>query len=182
MGELAGGPSQARPSAPSGCRPSTVMALTRYSLHPPRGWPGGAGGGDGTGTGLGADLVSALLFLPPLLKLGSQGPATRRAALLQLLPQLLQLGPLPAVRVGVSRAGSQTAGRGRRQALPGAPGCLLAQPLLLLGHLAVEPPPLLLQGPLLLLQVLLEAAGRQASSGERLGQGRLLMSQWRQVS
>lgn len=83
---------------------------------------------------------------------------------------------------GVSRAGSQTAGRGRRQALPGAPGCLLAQPLLLLGHLAVEPPPLLLQGPLLLLQVLLEAAGRQASSGERLGQGRLLMSQWRRVS
>lgn len=36
-----------------------------------------------------------------------------------------------------------------------APGCLLAQSLLLLSHLSVEPSPLLLQGPLFLLQVLL---------------------------
>lgn len=40
-----------------------------------------------------------------------------------------------------------------------APGCLLAQSLPLLGHLAVQPLPLLLQRPLLLLQVLLEPAG-----------------------
>lgn len=47
-----------------------------------------------------------------------------------------------------------------------APGCLLVQPLLLLGHLAVEPLPKLLQGPLLLLQLLLEAAdGAQAGAG-----------------
>lgn len=51
--------------------------------------------------------------------------------------------------------------------LPVAPGCLLAQPLLFLGHLAVEPPSLLLQGPLLLLHVLLEAEG-----GESLSRGR----------
>lgn len=37
-----------------------------------------------------------------------------------------------------------------------APGCLLAQSLLLFSHLTVESPPLLLQGPLLLLQVLLK--------------------------
>ena len=48
--------------------------------------------------------------------------------------------------------------------LPVAPGCLLAQPLLFLGHLAVEPPSLLLQGPLLLLHVLLEAEGRESLS------------------
>lgn len=40
------------------------------------------------------------------------------------------------------------------------PGCLLAQSLLLLSHLVVEPPPLLLQGPLFLLQVLLKPAGQ----------------------
>lgn len=51
--------------------------------------------------------------------------------------------------------------------LPVAPGCLLAQPLLFLGHLAVEPPSLLLQGPLLLLHVLLEAEGRESLSGGR---------------
>lgn len=41
-----------------------------------------------------------------------------------------------------------------------APGCLLAQSLLLLGHLIVESPPLLLQCPLFLLQVLLKPAGQ----------------------
>lgn len=57
--------------------------------------------------------------------------------------------------------------RGRVGRVPGrghvapwaAPGCLLAQSLPLLGHLAVQPLPLLLQRPLLLLQVLLEPAG-----------------------
>lgn len=46
-----------------------------------------------------------------------------------------------------------------RSQCPHAPGCLLAQPLPFLGHLAVQPPSLLLQGSLLLLQVLLKPAG-----------------------
>lgn len=45
-----------------------------------------------------AHLVPALLFLSPLLKLGPEGPALGSAALLQLLPQLLQLCPLPGGR------------------------------------------------------------------------------------
>lgn len=40
------------------------------------------------------------------------------------------------------------------------PGCLLAQSLLLFGHLIEEPPPLLFQGSMLLFQVLLKPAGR----------------------
>ena len=48
-------------------------------------------------------------------------------------------------------------GLGRARPRPAVPGGLLAQPLLLLRNLVVKPPPLLLQGPLLLLQVLLEA-------------------------
>jgi len=44
-----------------------------------------------------------------------------------------------------------------------SPGRLLAEPLLLLGHLGVEPAPLLLQRLLLLLQLLLAPAGTAAS-------------------
>lgn len=106
--------------------------------------------------------MPALLLLSALLELGPESPALSRTALLQLPPQLLQLRPLP---VGRDRS-ARPAGRPGEGAAGGpprvAPGCLLAQPLLLLGHLAVEPPPLLLQSPLLLLHVLLEAAGPRA--------------------
>lgn len=117
-----------------------------------------------------ADLVPALLLPFPLLKLGPQGPGAGRAAVLQLLLQLFQLHPLPAGPAEVSsgegqrwrtqegwgqglqanRVGAAGGGAGG-QPLQAAPGCLLAQPLLLLSHLAVKPQPKLLQGSLLLL-------------------------------
>ena len=66
------------------------------------------------------------------------------------------------------------AGLGRARPRPAVPGGLLAQPLLLLRNLVVKPPPLLLQGPLLLLQVLLEAVdtGLIGRGGERGGHRR----------
>lgn len=74
------------------------------------------------------------------------------------------------------------AGMGRARPHPAVPGGLLAKPLLLLRNLVVEPPPLLLQGPLLLLQVLLEAVdtgligrgggwGRHRSTSHHRGPG-----------
>lgn len=88
---------QARAGAPGGCpgagpggAPDTVPPSPAWA--PP--WAGTV-----------ADLVPALLLLSPFLKLGPQGAAARRAAVLQLLPQLLQLPPLPAGPAEVSAWG-----------------------------------------------------------------------------
>lgn len=75
--------------------------------------------------------MSPLLLLSALVQLVSEGSSGQRAVLLQLPPQVLQLSALPC-----------------RQ---------LSQPLFFISHLLVETPPLLLQGQLLLLKLLLKS-------------------------
>lgn len=155
---LAGAGWGASPMNPGWAQCSRRLPLTQHPRDPQSGTLPGEERTEGT-----ADLVPALLLLSPLLKLSPQGPAAGRAAVLQLLPHLLQLCALPAGPAGqcpasvgernVGGAGRRGGGAGargvglgggvtqRRTAPPVVPGRLLAQPLLLLGHLAVEPPP-----------------------------------------
>lgn len=70
--------------------PTPLGSGRKESLPPPQATEPALRGGQH------AHLVPPLLLLSAPLKLGSQGPSQGCAALLQLLPQLLQLHPLPA--------------------------------------------------------------------------------------
>lgn len=102
--------------------------------------------------------------------------ARRARALAALLSSSCCRRSSSSARCLQARGGQCTAGLGAGgggqvdSGHPPAPGSLLAQPLLLLGHLAVEPPAQLLQVPLLLLQLLLEAA-EEGTAGHAAGTG-----------